>query len=123
MTYMQRLFHRSVLRSEMIVSWFMTLAYMAPLVIMENLWYYVILTKSNLDSEGGVLHSTLAISWGYRLLSSFVRVSQFSHESQCRSFWNGHNGWVVAQNEPSSLQTTPRHPAQLLTGLSSSWIL
>lgn len=76
MMYMHRLFHRSVLRSEMVVSFFITMIYMSPVVILENLWYLAALTKSNLDKEGAALHSTEGITWGYKLLASFVRVSR-----------------------------------------------
>lgn len=73
MTYSQRLFARSVLRREMVLTFFLAILCMSPVVVVENLWYYVVLTKSHLDDAGDVPHSTGAITWAYRFLSAFVR--------------------------------------------------
>jgi RsiW-degrading membrane proteinase PrsW (M82 family) len=73
MGYMQRLFPKAVLRSEMLLTFFWAMACMAPLVVLENLAYAAVLTRSSLEAQGGRQHSTAALTWGYKLLSALVR--------------------------------------------------
>lgn len=79
MGYMQRLFPKSVLRSEMLLTFFWTMAWMGPLVVLENVSYFGVLTKSSLEAQGARGHTTEAIAWGYKLASAFVRVRFASH--------------------------------------------
>lgn len=76
MGYMRRLFPKSVLRSEMVLTFFLGMAWMSPLVVLENLAYYGVLTASTLEAQGGRQHSTEAITWGYHLLAAVVRVRE-----------------------------------------------
>jgi RsiW-degrading membrane proteinase PrsW (M82 family) len=73
MTYLHHLFPLCVLRQEMLLTFFLAILYMGPLVILENLWYFGVLTKSRLDNAGFATHSSPALTWAYKLLSSFVR--------------------------------------------------
>lgn len=74
MGYMQRLFPKATLRSEMLLTFFWTMVWMSPLVVVENAAYYGLLTESRLQEQGVREHSTEAITWGYKILSAFVRV-------------------------------------------------
>ena len=74
MGYMRRLFPKATLRSEMLLTFFWTMVWMSPLVVVENVAYFGALTESALQDEGAREHSTAAITWGYKLLSAFVRV-------------------------------------------------
>jgi hypothetical protein len=74
MGYMRRLFHKSVLRSEMLMTFFLTMGWMAPWVVAENLFYAGVLTHSSLEAQGSREHTTAAITWAWRLFSAFVRV-------------------------------------------------
>ncbi len=73
MGYMQRLFPKCTLRSEMLLTFFWALVCMAPLVVLENLAYAAVLTQSSLEAQGGRQHSTAARTWGYKLLADLVR--------------------------------------------------
>lgn len=78
MGYMQRLFPKATLRSEMLLTFFWTMLWMSPLVVIENMAYYGVLTESRLQDQGARQHSTEAITWGYRILSALVRVRAFA---------------------------------------------
>ena len=73
MAYLQYLFPLCVLRQEMLLTFFLAILYMGPVVLLENLWYWSVLTKSRLDDAGYATHSTPTLTWAYKLLSSFVR--------------------------------------------------
>jgi len=77
LTHFQRLYHKSVLRREILLTFLHTLILLSPLVILENFfsWGAVIQTKiaSEAAKKGGA-------EWGYRVLFGFVQVREEGRE-------------------------------------------
>jgi hypothetical protein len=66
LTYLQWSFYKSVLRSQIAITFFEAIVWMCPIVILENLYMLGAIVATGLPRDGGIC--------GKCILSSFIQV-------------------------------------------------